>query len=249
MQIDWTTFALEIVNFLVLVWILKRFLYKPVLETLASRRSGIERTLAQAKETDARAGILNAQFENRLADWEKEKAGARTRLEAELAAERARAVQALAGTLAEERERSEAQEAHRQKELRRDLEARALAQARDFASRLLARLSGPALEARLVEVFIEDFPDLPEDQLAGLRTASAMQAARATVSSAFALDETLRARIAAAIDARLGSHLPLEFTEDAKLLAGLRVSVGHTQLNLNLADELSLFAAMANHAD
>ena len=39
MQIDWTTFALEIINFLVLVWILKRFLYRPVLDTLARRRA------------------------------------------------------------------------------------------------------------------------------------------------------------------------------------------------------------------
>ena len=37
MQIDWTTLVLEIINFLVLVWILKRFLYKPVMEAIAAR--------------------------------------------------------------------------------------------------------------------------------------------------------------------------------------------------------------------
>lgn len=40
MQIDWTTFVLEIVNFLALVWLLKRFLYTPVLDVLARRRAG-----------------------------------------------------------------------------------------------------------------------------------------------------------------------------------------------------------------
>ena len=41
MELNWTTFALEIVNFLALLWILKRFLYRPVLATLAERRAGI----------------------------------------------------------------------------------------------------------------------------------------------------------------------------------------------------------------
>ena len=39
MELNWTTFALEAVNFMVLVWILKRFLYKPVLAAIAQRFS------------------------------------------------------------------------------------------------------------------------------------------------------------------------------------------------------------------
>ena len=42
MEVDWTTFALEIINFLILVWILKRFFYHPVLDIIARRRICIE---------------------------------------------------------------------------------------------------------------------------------------------------------------------------------------------------------------
>jgi len=48
LELSWSTFLLEIINFLVLVWILKHFLYKPVLDVIARRRSGIEKTLADA---------------------------------------------------------------------------------------------------------------------------------------------------------------------------------------------------------
>jgi F-type H+-transporting ATPase subunit b len=249
MQIDWTTFLLEVVNFLALVWILKRFLYRPVLETLARRRAGIERALAEAKEVQVQASALKAQFENRLADWEKEKGAARAALDAEMSAERARQMQALSRTLTEEGERSAARNALRQDELRRELEARALAQARTFATALLSRLAGAELEGRLVEAFIEDFASLPEDQLAGLRSAAVPQDASATVISAFPLSGPQRKRIELALAARLGPAIRLEFAEDARLLAGLRASVGPWQLNMNLADELSLFAAAANHAD
>ncbi len=39
MELNWSTLLLEIVNFLVLVWILKRFLYRPVLQVIEERRS------------------------------------------------------------------------------------------------------------------------------------------------------------------------------------------------------------------
>ena len=48
-------FVLEIINFLVLVWILKRFLYKPVLDVIARRRAGIEKTLADAEARACRS--------------------------------------------------------------------------------------------------------------------------------------------------------------------------------------------------
>ena len=53
MELSWSTFFLEIINFLVLVWILKRFLYKPVMDVIARRREGIE---AHRLEQRAAAG-------------------------------------------------------------------------------------------------------------------------------------------------------------------------------------------------
>jgi F-type H+-transporting ATPase subunit b len=249
MVIDWTTFILEIVNFLVLVWILQHFLYRPVLETLARRRAGIERTLVEARDAETRAGALRAQFENRLADWEQEKAALRARFEQEMTVERSRQTQALARALAQERERSAAQDAHRREALRRELESQALEQAHRFATALLTRLAGPELEARLVEAGMEDFAALPADQLNGIAAAARTPGARVLVASAFPLTEEQQKRIGAALAARLGASPALDFRVDATLLAGLRLSLGPWQMKFALADELAQFAAAAHHAD
>jgi F-type H+-transporting ATPase subunit b len=249
MAIDWTTFTLEIVNFLVLVWILQHFLYRPVLETLARRRAGIERTLAEARDAETRAGALRAQFENRLADWEQEKAALRARFEQELTAERSRQIQALADALVQERERSAAQDAHRREALRLELESQALEQARRFATVLLTRLAGPELEARLVDACIEDFAALPADPLNGLATATRTPGARVLITSAFPLTEEQQKRIGAALAARLGASPALDFRVDATLLAGLRLSLGPWRMNFSLAGELAQFAAATHHAD
>jgi len=104
MDLDWTTFALEIINFLALIWILKRFLYRPVLATLAERRAGIEGSLNEARATEARAAALQSQFESRLADWEREKAAARSQFDAQMATEHARQMETLDRDLATERQ-------------------------------------------------------------------------------------------------------------------------------------------------
>ncbi len=249
MNIDWTSFSLEIINFLALVWILKHFLYKPVLETLARRRAGIEKTLSEARDAEARAQGLQAQYEGRLADWGKEKAKARSELETELALERSRQMQSLAKALTEERARSSAVDTHRQQEMQREMETAALAQAQQFAATLLGRLASPALESRMVDLLLEDWAKLSEQQLFGLRAALEDPELGAMVSSAFPLDERQRSRLVEALSQRLGRPVAVTFEEVPGLLAGLRISLGAWQLHLNFTDELTGFSAGADHVD
>ena len=41
MPIDWFTVVAQAINFLILVWLLKRFLYKPILHAIDEREKGI----------------------------------------------------------------------------------------------------------------------------------------------------------------------------------------------------------------
>ncbi len=241
MELDWTTFALEIINFLALIWILKRFLYRPVLATLAARRAGIESALNEARATEARAAALKSQFASRLADWEQEKAAARNQFDAQMAAEQARQMETLNRELATERQRNAARDAHRQETLQRELATQSGTLARQFASALLARLAGPEIEARLVEIFVEELSALPEGRLDALR-ASQNGPGKGVLCSAYALSEEQRQQISSAVDARLGKLVHLEFVEDRELLAGVRLSLGAWQLDLSLAGELGVFA-------
>ena len=95
MELNWSTFILEIINFLVLVWILKHFFYKPVLEVIARRQAGIDKKLAEAKDLQASAEQLQSQYQGRLADWEQERQQARETLSQEVESERARKLSEL----------------------------------------------------------------------------------------------------------------------------------------------------------
>ena len=54
MEIDWFTVIAQVINFLILVWLLKRFLYKPVLNAIAEREKKIAAQLSDAEAKRSR---------------------------------------------------------------------------------------------------------------------------------------------------------------------------------------------------
>ncbi len=249
MEFDWTTFILEIVNFLVLVWILKRFLYRPVLDVIARRRAQIEQSLNEAGETQKQSTALKVHYENRLADWEREKAAAQTRLSEEIAAERQRLMLGVNAAVEDETQKQQAIVSRRQQEWLRAAAEQGVAQGQTFVARLLSRVASPELEARLFEILLEDLAQLPAVEKQALAAASRNDQARVAVTSAFPLDAGRRARLGDALNAAAGRELPADFSEQPELVAGLRVTIGPWVMHANLGDELAFFGELARHAD
>ncbi len=246
MELNWSTFVLEIINFLILVWILKRFFYQPVLNVIARRRAGIEKTRADARQLQDEAQALRSQYENRLAEWDRERRAAREQLAKEIEAERVQRLQTLASDLAQEKERSAIVEQRRLDNLKRQLEQTALTQGAQFATRLMMLAAEPPLQEKLIELLLQQLETLPAPQLEDLRSGVGAAPDGIRVTSAFALDKAARERLEQALGACLGMQLPLEYKVDPELLAGVRITVGAWVLQANVKDELAGFARLAH---
>jgi F-type H+-transporting ATPase subunit b len=246
-ELSWPTFFLQIINFLVLVWILKRFLYKPVLEAVARRKAVIDKTMADAKAEEARARALVEQYQNRLADWEKEKENLHAGVAEEITAQRAKMMAALEHSLNQEREKARVLQERRLNELKNQAEEEGIANGVKFTGRLLASAACPELEARLVDLTLADLPRLPEEQIKALRSVGRQTEARVQVTSAFPLSAAQRSAIARRFREITEDNVAVEFNEDSRLLAGLRISVGPWVLRANVEDELEFFAQAVGH--
>jgi F-type H+-transporting ATPase subunit b len=245
-QLDWTTFLLEVINFLILVWLLKRFLYRPVLNVIEKRRQRIEAELAQAARRQEEAQTLQHQYESRLADWEVEKRTALEVLEQEIATERGKRLEQLNAEQAQQRLKQQAQDEQMRTQWRGQAEAEALQLGSAFASRLLSGLAGSELDGRLQQLFLEQLRDLPEALLARLQEGW-RDGADVEVVSATVLDAAAQEAIRQALIQRLGEgDGPWRFRQDEQLIAGLRVSIGGWILQANLQDELRFFTEAAN---
>jgi F-type H+-transporting ATPase subunit b len=245
-ELDWSTFILEIINFLVLVWLLKRYFYKPVLNVINRRREEIQKKISDAEGIRHEAESLKSEYENRLDDWENEKASARTALRKEIETQRKHMLDELRVSIEQEREKERVLNQRKIENEQRRNEKLAMEQALAFTSRLLTRLATPQLEAQIVRLAIEDLEKLSDEEKGLLQKAYAQAKTPVSVSSAFPLAKEHTAAIKKHLAGILDQPPECDFRQNAEILAGLRISVGSWMLKATLQDELKYFAEAGN---
>jgi F-type H+-transporting ATPase subunit b len=246
-ELNWSTFALELINFLVLIWILKRFLYKPVLAAIERRRARVDKILQDAQALERAATARKQEYQQRLAHWEQQQASAHHQLEQELEAERQRLHAGLLAGIEKEREREQALLERAHQDHQREQERQALAQGARFTASLLGRLANPALEQRLLDMALEDLAGLAEERRAAICAGLDGESRPIQVSSAFPLSDAQRRQLQQAIGHWLQCPLPAwHFHQDTQLLAGIRIQLGAWVLRANLEDELGFFCECAD---
>lgn len=245
MELGWSTFLLEIINFLVLVWILHRFLYRPVLDIIAERHRQIEGSLVRARRETEEGEGLKRQYANRLTDWEREREARRKVLDREIEAERGRRRAELDAELETERRKWQVVQERERAQHDRQVEARALELAGKFAARLLTRVAGPEVERKLVEAAVEDLRELGHGELEELRRVWQAEGGAIDITSAGGLDEVQRRAIEDGLSKLVQQPVACRYHRDPSLLGGLRVRVGAWMLQANLEDELKSFVDAA----
>ncbi|MGB5669144.1 MAG: F0F1 ATP synthase subunit B, partial [Sedimenticolaceae bacterium] len=195
MLIDWFTVGAQLLNFLVLAWLLKRFLYRPILDALDAREQRIAAELADADAKRAEADKERDEFQHKNEAFEQQRAELLSKATDEAKVERVR-------LLDEARQAADALSTKRQETLRN--EAKNLNQAISrrtqqevfaIARKVLADLATTSLEERVGEVFMRRLRALDDQAKEGFVKSLNTATGPALVRSAFALPAEQRAAI------------------------------------------------------
>lgn len=242
MQFDWWTFALQTANFAVLVWLLHRFLYKPVLRVIDARRTDVEKQYAEVAAAAAKANAA-------LADIEAQRSGIAAERTAALKAAASEAQEAAAAKRASAEREATALIAESRKSLaaERDTaisEARqaALALGVDIARRLLAEVPTD-LRTRAwlerVEQHIASMTATEREQLVnGLNGGQTLR-----VVTAVPLPEPVTAEWRVRLGRALGERAHIEFASDAALVAGVELNFPNAILRFSWRSTLATLRA------
>jgi F-type H+-transporting ATPase subunit b len=237
MRIDWWTLALQAANFLVLVWLLQHFLYRPVQGIIAERQRRADSVLAQANTAKTAADELRAELEEQRAaiDGERhqalEAAHARAKEEAASLLNRARAD--AEKLLAEERQRLEQERAEVADALR--LEAIELGLA--IARRLLAEAGYASPDRPFLDRALARLQGLEEPERSALVDRLANGDVVQVVTAA-PLDPAGRDDFTRRLRGLLGANTNVQFADDPTLLAGAELHFPHTVLHHSWRDNL-----------
>jgi F-type H+-transporting ATPase subunit b len=238
--IDWFTVAAQLLNFVILVALMKRFLYQPVLDAIAAREHKIAAELADAAKTKAQAHQQQAEFQQKNQDFDEQRAALLQKAKAGAKAETQR-------LQAEAREAADAASAARAEawlsdaeQQRAQMTRRAQDQVFEVSRRVLTDLASVSLEQQACEVFLQRLRDLDGDALDGLRAAlkGASVDEPALLCSAFELPAAQRAALQSAVDQCAGSSVALAFQPAPELVAGLALSAQGQKLAWSISDYL-----------
>lgn len=241
MSFDVTTFILEIINFLVLLWLLRKLLYRPVMDVINKRRATIEKKVFDAQQALEEALAKEEQYKSRLIEWEKERQRLKVALEQELELERQRQLAKLREDLEEEQSKTRARAEANRKEESLQCERQAIELAAKHAANVLRRFASSDLERQICEVFVEDLVRFDPEQFLRIMNHSESAVSMVQVTTAYPPTSELKESIAVALRQKLGPNCQLEFGQDASLIAGIRVVTVGGVLEANLCDAVQFF--------
>lgn len=238
MLIDWFTVGAQTLNFLVLVWLLKRFLYKPILDAIDAREKGVAKELADAdaKRTDAQRERDEFQHKNEAFDQQRAallaKAADEARVERQRLLEEARKA---AAALADRRHEALQTEA---RSLNEAISLSARNEVFAIARKVLADLAGATLEERMGEVLIDRLRAMDGHAKACLAEALKTASGPAIVRSTFGLPEAQRAALKSALDETVSTDIQVRFEVAPGLISGVELSANGQKVAWSISDYL-----------
>ena len=226
MQIDWFTFGAQIANFLILVWLLRRFLYGPITSAMAEREQRIADQFEEARQKQEEAEAQIAEYhrkqeeletarEERLAEVEAAARERRREMIEEARAEVDRLDEQWTDALRRERA-----------DFLQELTRRVGREMLDLIRRALHDLADADLERRLVRVFLDHLRDLEASRAEALTEAVRTHPEDVLVRTAFDLDEEQRRALTDTLRAVTDVEAEPSFEREADLGLGVEIRAG-----------------------
>lgn len=239
MLIDWFTVVAQALNFLILVWLLKRFLYQPILDAIDAREKRIALELADADTKRADAKKERDEFQQKNEVFDQQRAALLGKAMEEAKTERQRLLddaRHAADALATKR-----QEALRsaQRSMSEALSHRARDEVFAIARKALGDLATTSLEERMGEVFTRRLREMDAKAKAALGEALKTASEPALVRSAFELPADQRAAIQNAINETFSADIPLHFATAPEVVCGIELSTNGQKVGWSITDYLA----------
>jgi F-type H+-transporting ATPase subunit b len=236
MLIDWFTIGAQVLNFLILVWLMKRFLYAPILRAIDAREKRVATTLADAVAKEEEAMRERSMFEKKNIEFDQQRADRLKKVGENVESERRRLLaEARDAAVALNEERKEALR-REERNLQESIVRRIQQEVFDIARKTLNDLAGIELEERIVEVFLHRLMALDETQRAILADNLGSPNGFIQVRTAFQLSDEQHSAIQTAIDAIMSAATSISFETDPALACGVELSANGHKVAWSVSD-------------
>jgi F-type H+-transporting ATPase subunit b len=243
MLIDWFTVLAQALNFLILVALLKYFLYQPILDAIDQREKRIEAELKDAAAQKAEAQTEKDSFSNKNAVFDHERSEQLNQMKTEVQTEKDRLLEEARQEASELIAQHQATLKSEQTKLQLSLKHKTEQEVFAIASKTLKDLASSNLEAQILEVFVRRMQALTAAEKADLVTALKTEKEPLCLKSGFMLSEAQKSKLLATIQHILGPETTVKYEISAKLICGIELSSHGQKMAWSIADYLGSLEA------
>ncbi len=238
MLIDPFVVVAQLVNFALLVWLLRRFLYGPITRAMAEREARIRAESEEARRLRAEAVSEGEQYRALLTGFEAERVARLASVHSEVEELRKSQLREARAELQAQRERWQHTLAEEKEAFLRELRLRVGQESLAAMRRAFAELADEELEERLVDRFLNRMRDLNAADRDRFAAAAREAGDGLLVTTAFPPSEAQRDRLGREIASVISGDIPVRFETDPQCVAGVEVRAGGLKVAWTLDDYL-----------
>lgn len=230
MQIDWITVTAQIVNFLILVWLLRHFLYQPVIRAMDRREQRIAERLHTAEDREQEAAEKAGHYAEKAHELEQRREEIMAKAAEEAEQQKKQMLDEARDSVAETRKRWQRQAEQEKEEFFSQLRQQTTDAVQAIARKVLTDLADAELEERVIHKFIEQLKAMDKETC----TALTQTQEPLSIHSAFKLDSGVRGRLTRFIHEHLAADLKVEYSTKPELLCGIQLVSNNQQAGWSL---------------
>ncbi len=246
MLIDWFTVVAQVINFLILVWLLKRFLYQPILDAIDAREQRIATKIADAEAKESEAQKQRDAFQQKNEEFDQQRNAHMNEMLQAAKTEREQLLDAARQESEDLRARLQQALTNEQLSLNEELSRRAREEVFAIARKALSDLAATSLEQRMTEIFLDRLRELNDKQRLELKSAFKTSSDPLLIRTAFELPAQQCSDIETLIGEILGKDKHIKFDIVPELVSGIELSCSGHKIAWSIADYLT---SLANSVD
>ena len=239
MLIDWFTVIAQILNFLILVWLLKHFFYKPILNAIDAREKKVADELAnaEAKKTDAQREIED--FKRKKEELDQQRIALLSKAKDEAKTESLHLIEEARKEAFDLMSRQQEALRNEKQNLNQAIRHRAQQEVFAIARKTLIDLAETSLEERTVEVFSRKLHELKDEEKKQIALELSASPRSLLVLTAFDLPQEQRDLIKKTITETLGIEIQAKFETAPELVSGIELITNGLKVAWSIGDYLT----------
>jgi F-type H+-transporting ATPase subunit b len=240
MLIDWFTVAAQIVNFLILALLLRKFLYRPVTRAIAQRKQKISDELAESEAIRQDALQTKALYEKKYREFEDERSSLLAKAISEIEEEKAWRLKEVKEETEEQRNKLIRTFRDQEKAIYNQISQRAQEEVFGIARKVLSDLASQELENFIVDEFVKRIQNPDPIELQKLKhTLNADESNTIGVRSAFRIDSSAQKTITKSLGRILDlDRIAPRFEIKPELVCGIEIQINHYKLEWHVTGYL-----------